>query len=69
MVNIKLNHGKSNTTINGKIDWIIADVIVGIPTAIESILDEVCDSKAEKENVMKQFIEELKNKKLIEDSF
>ena len=42
MINIKLNHGKSNTTIDGNIDWIKADVIVGIPTAIESILDEIC---------------------------
>ena len=42
MINIKLNHGKSNTTIDGNIDWIKADVIVGIPTAIENILDEIC---------------------------
>jgi len=67
MINIKLNHGKSNTTIDGNIDWIKADVIVGIPTAIESILDEICPSEAEKRDIMKQFTEELKNKKLIDD--
>lgn len=67
MINIKLNHGKSNTTIDGNIDWIKADVIVGIPTAIESILDEICTSEAEKRDIMKQFTGELKNKKLIDD--
>jgi len=67
MINIKLNHGKSNTTIGGNVDWIKADVIVGIPTAIESILDEICPSEAEKRDIMKQFTEELKNKKLIDD--